>query len=61
MKCSQAVCKINVRRWEGLFQTKTKKYPQFVSVAQIPSDRALHLMTGPFTDDFYQTIKDKVE
>ena len=32
---SQAVCKINARHWEGLFQTKTKKYRPFVPVGQM--------------------------
>ena len=40
---------INVRRWEGLLQTKTKKHPQFVPGARIQFDRAKHLMTGPIT------------
>ena len=35
VKRSQAVFKINARHWEGLFQTKTKKYRPFVHVGQM--------------------------
>ena len=35
VKRSQAVFKINARHWEGLFQTKTKKYRPFVLVGQM--------------------------